>query len=121
MEITEVTLGIPVVDLARSRDWYERLLGFAPELEPVAGMAEFRVAGAWLQLMEVRAPRPGWAFRIGVQNLETEFGRLRAGGFEPTEIETVPGVIRFLQLRDPDGNAVSLYELLPRTSPKSGP
>jgi predicted enzyme related to lactoylglutathione lyase len=114
MDATEVTIGIPVVDLARSRDWYERLLGTAPELEPVAGMAEFRIAGAWVQLIERSSARPGWAFRIGVTGLDAEHERLMAEGFEPTEIETVPGVIRFLQLEDPDGNAVSLYELLPR-------
>jgi predicted enzyme related to lactoylglutathione lyase len=116
MDATEVTIGIPVVDLARSRAWYERLLGTAPELEPVAGMAEFRIAGAWVQLIERSSPRPGWAFRIGVTRLDAEHARLMAEGFEPTEIETVPGVIRILQLEDPDGNAVSLYELLPRST-----
>jgi catechol 2,3-dioxygenase-like lactoylglutathione lyase family enzyme len=121
LEITEVTLGIPVVDLTRSRDWYERLLGFPPELEPVAGMAEFRIAGTWLQLREVRVSRPGWSFRIGVRNLDAEFDRLRADGFDPTEIETVPGVIRFVRLTDPDGNTVSLYELLPRVPAPSVP
>jgi lactoylglutathione lyase len=86
-------------------------------LEPVAGLAEFRLAGTWLQLMERSAARPGWSLRIGVEHLDAKHERLRTLGFEPTEVETVPGVIRFLQLTDPDGNSVSLYELLPRSPP----
>ena len=65
MEVSEVTIGIPVVELARSRDWYERMLGKPPELEPVAGLAEFRLAGTWLQLMERSAARPGWSSGSG--------------------------------------------------------
>lgn len=116
MECTEATITIPVRNVAKAREWYERMLGMPPELEPVPGIVEFRVGGTWLQLEEGRGGSNGWVFRFGVQSLESERSRLRDAGVAVGETITVPGVIRFSDFTDPDGNVLSLYELL--VSPK---
>jgi hypothetical protein len=57
IDVRELIVEISVSDLTRSREWYSRLLGKGPDLEPFSGNIEFRVGGAWLQIVagEVKA------------------------------------------------------------------
>jgi catechol 2,3-dioxygenase-like lactoylglutathione lyase family enzyme len=110
MQATSVTIGVPVRDLEVSREWYRQLLGKAPDLEPVPGIAEFEVAGVWVQLMEGEAPGGNWTLRIGVTDLEGERDRLRGLGIEVGDVRIVPGVISYFMFRDPDGNLLSWYQ-----------
>lgn len=112
MECVEATVGVSVRSLREARAWYERLLGKSPELEPVPGIVEFKVGGTWLQLEEGHGGPTGWAFRFGVRSLVQEVSRLRQLGIQVGEMVTVPGVIQFCDFKDPDGNPLSLYELL---------
>ena len=111
LEAAEVTVGIPVTDLSRARGWYERVLGRPPELEPMPGILEWKVGGAWLQLEEGTARPGGWTFRIGVQNLKLERSRLVELGLQVSDVTDIPGVIQFFDFADPDGNKLSIYEL----------
>lgn len=111
MQATSVTIGVPVRDLAVSREWYRQLLGQAPDLEPVPGIAEYEVAGVWVQLMEGEPPGGSWTLRIGVTDLDGERDRLRSLGIEAGEVQTVPGVISYFVFRDPDGNRLSWYQV----------
>jgi lactoylglutathione lyase len=112
MQATSVTIGVPVRDLAVSRKWYERLLGKAPNLEPVPGIVEYEVAGVWVQLMEGETPGGSWTLRFGVADLDDERERLQGLGIELGGVRTVPGVIRYFVFRDPDGNLLSWYQEL---------
>jgi len=43
---------IKVSDLTRSREWYSNFFGKkGPDLEPFPGNVEFKVGGAWVQIM----------------------------------------------------------------------
>ncbi len=117
MDCVEATIGVTVRSMPAARVWYERLLGKPPELEPVPGVIEFRVGETWLQLEEGQVGSGGWVFRMGVQSLEQERTRLTRLGITIGETVRVPGVIQFCDFKDPDGNSLSLYELL--TSQKS--
>ena len=109
----EVTVAVPVSDLERAQAWYEALLGRdAPDLVPVEGVVEYRVAGAWLQLRRGQVGESGWNLRLGVPDVRRERARLAALGFAPGELRDVPGVVRTFDLRDPDRNRVSLYTVL---------
>ena len=68
LEGTEGTVGIIVSNLNRARRWYEQVLGRTPECEPVPGILEWKMGGAWLQLEEGNADPAGCTFRIGVKN-----------------------------------------------------
>ncbi len=107
-DCVEATVTIPVRDLPTAREWYGRLLGKAPDLEPVPGVVEFRVGDTWLQLQEGSPGTQGWDFRFGVRDLEHERRRLDELGIVVGETVTVPAVIRFFDFRDPDGNPLSL-------------
>ncbi|HTW56459.1 MAG TPA: VOC family protein [Thermoplasmata archaeon] len=111
MEVVEVTVGLAVRDGAAAREWYDRLLGRPPEMVPAPGVLEYRLGATWLQLY-TGEPVPGAVVRLGVRHLLPERDCLRRLGFPVGKVETIPGVIRYLDLRDPDGNRISLYELL---------
>jgi len=85
MQAISVTIGIPVRDLARSRTWYDRLLGKAPDLEPVPGIAEYLVGGVRVQLMDGEPPGGHWTLPLGVADLDGERERLRGLGMSPRE------------------------------------
>jgi lactoylglutathione lyase len=109
MKTTSVTMGLPVRDLREAQEWYAGVLGHEHELEPAEGLAEFEVhPGSWLQLMDEGRP----VFRIGVSDIEAERERLLALGVEVSQIDGIEGVIRFFDFQDPDGNDLSLYQVL---------
>ena len=47
----DVLVEIAVSDLPKSREWYSRLFGKGPDLEPFPGNVEFKVGGAWVQIV----------------------------------------------------------------------
>jgi lactoylglutathione lyase len=110
MRTTSVTTGLPVRDLGAAQAWYADLLEHEHELEPAEGLAEFEVhPGSWLQLVE-GDDQP--AFRIGVPDIEVTRDRLLGRGIDVSPIETVQGVVRYCDFRDPDGNQLGLYQAL---------
>lgn len=113
MRLTSVTVGIPVTDLAAAAAWYRRLLYARAEIEPADGIHEFDVLpGCWLQLSEGKTSGPEHLFQIGVEDLEAARRRLLSLGIAVAEPERVNGVIAFCDFADPDGNRLSLYEVL---------
>lgn len=106
---TSVTVGLPVRDLDSARAWYERVLGKVADIEPVPGILEFEVhPGSWLQLHDGHQT----VFRIGVKDLEAARDRLSTMGIDVGPIERVEDVIAFFEFADPDGNHLSLYQVL---------
>ncbi len=58
LKTTSVTVGIPVRDLTRAREWYERVFELSgPDLESVEGVVEYELGGCWLQLGEENGGR----------------------------------------------------------------
>lgn len=117
-----VLVGIAVRDLGRSRQWYERLFGKPPDLEPFPGNIEFNVAGTWLQIEEREVRPSSWIIRLEVGDLSRERKRLQQLGIAMTEVKTNPGVITWFTFADPDGNSWMFYQVLtndPRVTGKS--
>jgi len=112
IDVREAITEIAVRDIAKSREWYSRLLGKGPDLEPFPGNVEFKVGGAWLQIVQGTVGTSGWALRLEVRDLHRERERLRSAGVDAEEIATVPSVIRYFGIRDPDGNELMFFEVL---------
>ena len=108
----DVLVEIAVSDLPKSREWYSRLFGKGPDLEPFPGNVEFKVGGAWVQIVNGKVQPSSWTLLLAVGDLSREWERLRESGIAATEIKTVPDVIRFFDLRDPDGNAMRWFQVL---------
>lgn len=112
MDVTTVTVGLPVSDLDRAIEWYRLAFELpAAELEPAYGIVEFRLGPVWLQLSAGETARSGAEVttRIGVNDVAAHRERLLALGIDMGELHHVEGVIDYVEFTDPDGNALSLY------------
>ena len=112
IDVKDTIVVIKVSDLARSREWYSRLFGKEPDLEPFPGNVEFMIGGAWVQISQGKVQPSSWSFQIEVRDLPRERERLRESEISATEIETVPNVISYFDLTDLDGNAMRWFQVL---------
>jgi hypothetical protein len=83
-----------------------------PDLEPFPGNVEFKVGGAWVQVVSGKAKPSSWSLQLEVRDLSRERERLRDSGIAATEIKTVPSVISYFDVGDPDGNPMRWFQVL---------
>jgi lactoylglutathione lyase len=112
VDVRATIVEITVTDLSRSREWYSRLLGKGPDLEPFPGNVEFKVGGMWLQIVEGEVKSSSWSLQIEVRDLSRERDRLRTVGVGATEIKTVPNVISYFSIKDPDESSLLFFQVL---------
>ena len=52
-KFNDIAAVVATRDYVAARSWYSRVIGRDPDLEPMAGVAEWQIAAtAWLQLIE---------------------------------------------------------------------
>ncbi len=125
VQVTHVCIITP--QFARMKDFYQRLLRLEPK-EFTEDYVEFQVPGAIVSLYEEASfaqiapeavPKPGTGgmmLELQVANVDREFERLHSLGLKidivlpPT---TFPWGNRSLYLRDPDGNLINIYHVVP--------
>jgi predicted enzyme related to lactoylglutathione lyase len=112
IDVRETIVEIAVSDLSKSRKWYSQLFGKAPDLEPFPGNVEFKVGRAWVQIVSGKVKPSSWSLQLEVRDLSRERERLRKGEIAATEIKTVPNVISYFDVSDPDGNAMRWFQVL---------
>lgn len=118
IRVRETIVEITVSDLSASREWYARLFGKkGPDLEPFAGNVEFKVGNTWIQITKGEVKPSSWDLQLELFDLVLERERIRAAGIAANEIKTVPNVISFFDLKDPDGNKMRWFQVL-TTDPK---
>lgn len=110
-----ITVGLPVSNLEKSASWYEKLLMSDEKLIPVDGVIEYSIGSVWIQLFEEKTNVSENVLRLEVEDLKTEFERLKTLGVIVDEvIEDVPDIIQYFDFSDPDGNKLSFYWLYPQ-------
>ncbi|MFZ6991697.1 VOC family protein [Curtobacterium sp. RRHDQ66] len=122
MDITSVTVGLPVTDIEASCLWYGAVFErVEPDLEPAEGIAEYEIGGIWIQLVEDdQAEENAVIVRFGVDDVAAQHTRIGALGIDVGPVERVEGAIDWFDVRDPDGNVLSLYSLADETGRGSG-
>jgi glyoxylase I family protein len=109
MDVEHVLAVVPVRDLAVATDWYTRLLGRAPDNNPMETLVEWQVVpGGWLQVFRPADPPAPCSVNLAVRDLDAAVGELSAAGFEPGEFLEASKGVRLSTLQDPDGNSVTL-------------
>jgi catechol 2,3-dioxygenase-like lactoylglutathione lyase family enzyme len=113
---------LPVVDMARARDFYERTLGLGRADVRANGEARFQAGGARFALYPRKTPTQAdhTALSFEVANLAAEMKTLRERGvrFEDYDLpglKTENGVCvlgseRAAWFKDPEGNILCLHE-----------
>jgi lactoylglutathione lyase len=113
--INSFTIGLPVRNLGSAIDWYKRLLGNVETVNPAPGVWEFQIVpSGWLQLLEGETSGQNLAVvRFESDDIEVSRELALTLGTDVSEIETVPGAVKYFEFRDPFGNQLSFYEILP--------
>jgi predicted enzyme related to lactoylglutathione lyase len=112
IDARETITEIQVSNLARSKERYSRLFGKAPDLEPFPGNVEYKIGGAWVQIVEGKVKPSSWTILFEVRDVHRERERLGENNITTTEIKTIPNVISWFDLTDPDGNAMRWFQVL---------
>jgi hypothetical protein len=112
IEASESITQVQVSDITKSKDWYTRLFGKGPDLEPFPGNIEFKIGGAWVQIVKGEVKPSSWSILFEVRDLSRERERLRESNIAATEIETSPNVISWFDLANPDRNKIRLFQVL---------
>lgn len=114
-QIDSITIGIPVSHVTAAKAWYNDLLGDIEVMEPVPGTVEMKLAdNVWLQLDDTGYLEQGSGsiIRFETKDIQAAYERAKALSPDVTPIETVEGVIRYFDFKDPSGNKLSYVQLL---------
>lgn len=110
----EVTVGVPVANLAEAEAWYAKLLGPDTEVvRPYPGITEFKVApGVWLQLFEPEGDAVSKPIlRFLVEDIAATQATHASVAINSGKVIEVPGLVTYSEFYDLDGNPLGLYEL----------
>ncbi len=125
VQMTHVCIITP--QFAKMKDFYQRLLQMEPK-KFTEDYVEFQIPGAIVALYEEASfaqtapnavPKPGTGgvmLELQVPNADREFERLHSLGLKIDIIlppTTFPWGNRSMYLRDPDGNLVNVYSVVP--------
>jgi catechol 2,3-dioxygenase-like lactoylglutathione lyase family enzyme len=106
MTISGVLAQATVNDLARSEDWYTRVLGREPDARPMAGLLEWHWGDNFGVQVWAEPQRAGRSTMVLTDSdLDALVVRLRDAGISTGGAESASSS-RILQLADPDGNRV---------------
>lgn len=106
--IRGVLAHITVADLDRAEDWYQRLLGRAPDARPMPGLLEWQLGEGFGFQVWSEPDRAGHACAVlEVTDLDAAAAELTAAGIDHDGPQPGGGA-RILQLADPAGNRIIL-------------
>ena len=104
-------MGIPVTDLGAAYEWYERLLDEPADMFPNDGEAVWRLTSQASIFLRADAERSGSGLlTIAVSDLDAEASRLRDRGITIDERPSGDDGPRRIEIKDPDGNSLTLFE-----------
>jgi catechol 2,3-dioxygenase-like lactoylglutathione lyase family enzyme len=128
VDVLGVTVDLPVSELTGSLPFYRAVLGRNPDLRPDDRTMEWilrRDPEIAVRVVARTAGQPAGVpvrLGLGVADLDAERDRLQSLVPDLPAVQSKPGVIALLELHDPDGNLVVIWQdLLDRGTEKAGP
>ena len=110
MTINNALASVAVKDFEKATQWYERLLGRAPDSKPIRGVAEWKFpAGGGLQVYEGPQRAGGCSCTLAVADLNAESDRVKSLGIHAKERISLP-TVDTIMIQDPDGNSIAFAE-----------
>lgn len=108
MPIQHVLAVAPVRDLGEASEWYERLLGRAPDNRPMDTLVEWQVVpGGWLQVFEDPKRAGNTSVNFAVDDLDAHITEIGSRGIECEPVQGASKGVRLSSVADPDGNRVT--------------
>jgi lactoylglutathione lyase len=116
LNISSITIGIAVHDVKEAATWYKSLLGDVETMEPAPGMFELMLTdNAWLQLDDtgyLEVDGKSTIIRLETKDIDAAHKKVKELTTEVENIETVEGVVKYFDFKDPAGNRLSYYQLI---------
>jgi hypothetical protein len=113
MDVKYVFAGVVVVNRDQAADWYERLLGRPPDFLPNEAEAVWQVAETASIYLLADPDRAGRSIMtLVVDDLAATLEEISGRGIATGAIEEIQGAGRKSVITDPDGNALSVIEVL---------
>ena len=85
MSIKGALAFVAVKDLKSGKAWYEKLLGRAPDTNPMNELYEWQFAGGWLQLVEDKKRAGSSSVTFVETDFEKRLTDLKAAGMQTLE------------------------------------
>jgi hypothetical protein len=112
-----VNAVLPVSDHAAAVGWYAKWIGRGPDVEPMAGVAEWQLAdNAWIQVAHDPAAAGKTNVVIGVEDIDDHVASLAREGVTCGEIQDYD-FIKLSDLVDPAGNKINFVSENPDYQP----
>jgi catechol 2,3-dioxygenase-like lactoylglutathione lyase family enzyme len=114
-----MTIQLWVTDGTAARAWYEGLFGRPPDFTPFNGdtFCEWVFKPGYWEVHIVEkyetAPRSG-PLRFGVDDVHSAREHVTRLGIDASDVEELPGVVKYCNFTDPWGNRLGLYQDLSR-------
>lgn len=104
--LSSVVAVVPVKDHAAATAWYRAWIGRDPDVVPMAGIAEWQLAGTgWIQIGLDAEHAGHTTVVVGIKDLEAQRKRFTDAGLTLGEVQD-HGFIALAEAVDPDGNKV---------------
>jgi predicted enzyme related to lactoylglutathione lyase len=113
-EIESMAIGIATSNVKEAAAWYQSLFGNLEMIEPVPGTIELKLTDTvWLQLDDTGYLAVGGSIvRFETKDIDTAHKRVKELTSDLEDIETVEGVVKFFEFKDPAGNRLSYYQVM---------
>lgn len=120
MQIRTVLASVYVRDHASCIAWYSTLFGRTFDGKPHEQCREWKlIEGTYFQVLAASASScpPSSSIAVVVGSVDEEYGRLRSLDLEVKEIVEYPGFVRTCAATDPEGNVITLVEVINAVAP----
>jgi predicted enzyme related to lactoylglutathione lyase len=115
IQIKEIAfVFFPVTDVAKARDFYEKLLGLKTSMEfefaPGQWWIEYDVAGVALAISNAMPGKKNDGLMLEVADLDAALATVLAAGLKPAKDVMDFTPCRMFTVQDPDGNEIGLHQ-----------
>lgn len=109
--INSVISVLPVENFDEVLNWYQRLIGREADVIPMEGVAEWSILdNAWIQVATDPENSGRATVIIGVNEVEEQRKALWDADISVSETIEYPGIVKMIEVLDPDGNMISFVQ-----------
>jgi hypothetical protein len=113
MDINHLFAGVVVTNRGEAANWYELLLGKPPDFLPNDTEAVWQITDSSSFYIVADLDHAGHSIvALVVEDLDTTLAEIASTGITVGPIEQIQGAGRKSVITDPDGNTVSLIQIL---------
>ena len=112
MTIKNALASVAVKNLKSSANWYQNLLGRAPDSIPMSEVVEWKFeGGGWLQVYESKQHVGTTSVTLAVTDINDQVSFLKKLNIDAGK-PVITEKVKMVMIKDPDGNSIAFAEAL---------